>query len=62
MMLLCIVLGLVLFLNFYSFVLACIGVVLTIIYPFMKTFYSITSGRIGNRLEFRHSHGIYCQQ
>lgn len=38
---------LVLFLNTYCFVLACIGVVLTIIYPFMKRFFQLPQGILG---------------
>lgn len=45
--LLCIALILVLFLNGYCFVLACIGIVLTIIYPFMKRFIKLPQGVLG---------------
>lgn len=47
MVLLCIALALVLFLNFYCFVLACFGVALTIIYPFMKRFIKLPQGVLG---------------
>lgn len=39
--------GLVLFLNLYCLLLAIIGVVLTVIYPFMKRFFKLPQGVLG---------------
>ncbi len=45
--LLLISLVLVLMLNIYSLVLACIGILLTVIYPFTKRFFSLPQGILG---------------